>query len=267
MIVESTASGCYRQYSDLLNAFFTTLQGRELASFIRPSFPVIEEAGDVLRVYHPKRPRQRLDMATPDQVFTLLSTHEKQAFVFTERPLVLLSYEEMIAVPVSAQSPSGPFKLRTQHYQHILLIASHHGLDPQHEYYAVRIESDGAFSRNSWFLNHPLHHIQLGFDEAFRWPSTPYMSTLGVLDFLLCVFAEGAWKRLYPSLHGLLSARRGGDSGPVNSPADFPALVRATECGLKPSWRLDWELWQRRVSATSTLPDYHGLYQAPLDAA
>lgn len=110
---------------------------------------------------------------------------------------------------LSVENDEEGFALHTTEYKYTLAL-SYDDKDAAggKGWLAIRCESDGRTARQSWFLNHPTHHHQLGGCADLRILSTRGRSLVSFIDSALRAFAPEVWGRMYTKLYRHLS---GGD--------------------------------------------------------
>lgn len=206
--------------------------------------------GDFVRKHEP--------MATSEQVKDLFERSNRQGVLLGKPPSVLALGIQRFAI----EEQDGSFLLRTSWYKHCLMVRvlSEPGGEPT--WFAMRLESDSHIGQNSWLLNHPIHHVQLGLCDELRIMSTRGRSLLSFVDAALRFFAVEVWSELYPSLYLHLSDSTGRFSAFTQSPegsavklttphADAVKSILRQGRADKVDWFLELEQWREDVDDRS----------------
>ncbi len=122
--------------------------------------------------------------------------------------------------------------------------------------FAIRIESEGKLGHNSWLLNHPIHHIQLGTCGDLRIINPIARSLTAFIDLMLRTYDRPTWAELYPNLNHALS-RHGAFKRWVEPAEELPIgtahsqeVEKTISAGLssKDPWALELELWRKDIA-------------------
>lgn len=119
-------------------------------------------------------------------------------------------------------------------YKYCVLISDRGAAASRATWFGLRLESDPHAGRNSWLLNHPVHHFQLGSCNELRLHAGQGRSLISFVDLMLRAFAVDAWRKMYPELYRELKSghqkkasemRRGSFDWITGTPSSEPALV------------------------------------------
>lgn len=199
-------------------------------------------------------------MANSEQVSALFDRSQRSGVLLGAPPSALVIGAQHLKVE---EEQEGGFVLRTTWYKYCLLFRV---MDPlgmrSTEWFAMRLESDSRVGWNSWLLNHPIHHFQLGFCEELRLLSSRGRSLVAFIDAALRWFAPSAWAEMYPSLYLHLTDATGRFSSLTQVPAGADVQMRQSSASdlrdiLRQARadRIDWyrdvEQWREDVDPRS----------------
>lgn len=198
-------------------------------------------------------------MVTSEEVEALFKRSRRSGVMIGEPPTALVLGIQQLGVK---QGEDGDFLLRTTWYRYYLLIRSIPAQTRSPTWFALRLENDSRIGQNSWLLNHPIHHIQLGLCDDLRLLSSRGRSLLSFVDAALRGFAEDAWSDMYPALHLELSEPEGRFAPFTRSPEGADVHLAATHAdevkkilrqgrAEKLDWSLELDQWRNDVSARS----------------
>ncbi len=202
MIRGATATECWEIFTEQIWGYWGRLseagQNRGVIA-VRPTlrFDSAKREGEVSLG---DMMRDRVPMATSTQVNELFERALRDGVLIGQPPKVLVLGIQKLAM--EQDSASGSFVLRTSWYKYCLVVRSAEiaGLDAPPSF-AMRLESDGRMGWNSWLLNHPIHHVQLGLCNDLRILASRGRSLVSFVDAALRLFAEDAWAEMYPGLY------------------------------------------------------------------
>lgn len=201
MIRGVTRRECIRRFQDLVNGYWERLsqagaRGGVLAVWPKivpdQSEQVIEAAlGDQLI-------REHTPMATFEDVEILREGCEHEGVLMGRPPSAIV-----IGIQNMRIEPDGDgFALRTAWYKYGLLLRAERARHLEAPaWFALRLESDARVGWNSWLLNHPIHHYQLGLRDDLRILSRDGRSLVSFVDTAIRLFVPEVWAEMYPALH------------------------------------------------------------------
>jgi hypothetical protein len=198
-------------------------------------------------------------MATSDEAQALCDRGRNDGVVLDtlDAPLALVLGIQWLRVEQDPASKT--FFLRTYQYKYCLIVRSALPSAAAPTWFALRLESDSEIGQNSWLLNHPVHHLQLGLCDDLRIPSSRGRSLIAFVDSAIRAFAPEVWAELYPSLYLELNEPAGRFAGftkeaiperekHLRAPhaADLRELLREGRAQ-KHDWHLDLERWREDI--------------------
>jgi hypothetical protein len=228
LIRGTTRSACWKHLEEQVRGFWGRLAqaGSDRGVIaVTPSFELNEPrtAGEI--ALGGAFVRDHVPMATSAEVEALFERSRRHGVLLGEPPVALVLGIQKLAID---EEKGLGFALRTTWYKYCLLVrdlaAADTGAPP---WFALRLESDGRIGWNSWLLNHPVHHFQLGLCENLRMPSPNGRSLVSFVDAALRSFTADVWSEMYPSLHLHLSDASGRFAAFTQRSAGVDAEIRA----------------------------------------
>ncbi len=207
--------------------------------------------GDFVRGHDP--------MATSGEVEELFDRSYRSGVLIGEPPAVLVLGVQRLGLD---QDQDENFVLRTTWYKYCLVVRGTASSAGTPTWFALRQESDSRIGQNSWLLNHPIHHVQLGLCDELRILSPRGRSLISFVDAALRSFAEDAWSEMYPSLRLELAdasgrfapftqPSRGADVQITASHADAVRTILRQGRADRLDWYLELEQWRKDVDSRS----------------
>ncbi len=215
-------------------------------------------------------------MATSDEVGELFDQGRNYGVVLDtlNAPLALVLGIQWLRAEQDAASRA--YFLRTYQYKYCLIVRSASPSASAPTWFALRLESDSQIGQNSWLLNHPVHHIQLGLCDELRFPSPWGRSLIAFVDSALRAFAPEVWGELYASLYLELNEPVGKFAGftkealperdkHLREPhaVELRALLREGRAQ-KADWHCDLEQWREDIdNGSECAPELFDLFSRP----
>lgn len=267
-----TPAACWKAFEDGVWDYWGRLGscGRDRLVAPGPSLRFDDGEGEITLGGH--FARRHVAMATSDEVRHLFDAAHATGVRIGAPPLALvLGYQRVLA-----EQSDGCYVLRTIEYKYTLALSFTDTLaDDGRGWAALRLESDSRSDRQSWLLNHPVHHHQLGGCDDLRLPAPRGRSLLSFVDAALRAFAVNVWAEMYPNLFLNLSLdegvfRRVSGSGRVDDAALNTLKTLLREGRAEPAdWYLELERWRDDVDDQSRVaPElYDVLLDPTTDAA
>ena len=189
-------------------------------------------------------------MATPTQVRELFDRARRCAALLGAPPCVAVLGTQRVAID---ETNGGEFELRTTAYKYTLIATSRDdNQDDGLTWFAARLESEPDVGQQSWLLNHPIHHYQLGGSGKLRVPSKRGRSLISFIDAALRAYVPDAWGELYGDLYLELTEEGGcfewltrATPAPIVA-GDHERLAQAFRAARasRTRWYLDVEQWR-----------------------
>lgn len=252
MIVQSTPAGCWNAFGRDFFGYWGRLQtagsGRGLIA-PNPALSADIRQGTASCILGGEAAYEHVAMGTPDDIADLAERCKNKALAIGTPPQAFALGAQYFTFE---RSDDGGFLLRQTSYKYTLLYRSDNCPNWK-QCTALRLEGDDRIGHNSWLLNHPIHHLQMGDSKRLRFHSADSRSLVGFVDWALRAFGEAVWFELYPDL-SLELVDEGGvfqflTSGPGGSIRDatkehLGKVLRSGKAD-RTGWFRDLELWNK----------------------
>jgi hypothetical protein len=262
MIRGSTVDLCEQMLQRQITGYLDRLEQRaahaeQAVQVQRPA--IYRDGGDRLIVSLPREGLERVRMTSATEIEELFARESHRGILLGARPSLLFGRQIFAIV----KETEGGHSLRTVEYcYHFFTRASR----SNEAWYGLRVENS---AENSWFLNHPLHHIQLGMDKALRLRSVEAHSFAGFVDLILRHTASPIWARMYPDLHDVLNEKEGPfqklAQGRARHARGLESVFREARAEPLP-WYIDWMQWLDDIQECDREPDFIEIFDAAFRA-
>jgi hypothetical protein len=198
--------------------------------------------------------RDRVPMGTSSEVRALVEDSHRGAVRIGAPPRALvLGYQRL-----HVERTERDYALHTTEYKYTLALSftDTDAVDGQ-QWLAIRLESDARTARQSWLLNHPVHHHQLGACDDLRLLSPRGRTLVSFVDAALRAFAADVWGEMYTNLYLHLTEEQGAFRRIAGTERIDHATAATLERLLREGraerldWHLELEQWRADVDDRS----------------
>jgi hypothetical protein len=278
VIHEASPNKCWDAFVDRISEYWGRLQAAGSANGVVAGWPETrptERNGKLVGgelVLGGESAFKHEPMATPAEVRELFARVRGEAvLVGSPASAAVLGFQRVVADEVDG----GRFALRTTSYKYTLVAGTRDDDAPGGlTWFAVRLESEPHAGEQSWLLNHPIHHYQLGGSGDLRVLSPRGRSLTSFVDMILRAFAPDTWGELYSALHLELTQQAGGFEWLTRAPQkgeENRLILDGDERRLRDllrggranrlDWHVDMEQWREDIDDRSTCtPELFSLF-------
>lgn len=259
-----TARACWKAFEDQLWAYWGRLQncGRNK---LRAPWPVLDRDEGQLTLGG-QHAREHVAMATSGEVSKLVQHAQHEGVLIGRPPFALLLGHQRLSV----KKFEAGYTLHTTDYKYTLAVSFvDQFAEPNRSWFALRLESTSAPDEQSWFLNHPIHHHQLGSCGDLRLPATHGRALISFIDAGLRAFASDVWQEMYPALFAELREGAFRRLAAGWTRIDQAAVQRVEELlrqgrAHKLDWYHELEQWRMDIgNRSATTPELFDLFLQP----